>query len=280
MKNILTIDVEDYFQVETFKNIIDNNEWDNFELRVENSLKKVLNLINSFDYKATFFVLGWIAEKFPEIIKMISDQGHEISTHGYGHELVYKQTKQEFKNDLIKSINTLKNITGKEILGYRAPTFSITNDSLWALDIIKELGLEYDASISPIEGHDKYGIMGINPCIHTLFNGLVELPQTTIKILTKNVPVAGGGYFRLLPYWLTKMAIKKLNKNNKTAIVYLHPWEFDPEQPKIKGISKLSQFRHYINIDKTEDKFKKMLSDFNFTSIEKYLEINEVEKNV
>ncbi|MFW5891177.1 MAG: XrtA system polysaccharide deacetylase [bacterium] len=279
MKNILTIDVEDYFQVETFKNIIDENEWNNFELRVENSLKKVLNLINSFDYKATFFVLGWIAERFPEIIKMISAQGHEIATHGYGHELVYKQTKQEFKNDLIKSINILTEITENEILGYRAPTFSITNDSLWALDIIKELGLEYDASMSPIEAHDKYGIKGINPYIHTLSNGLIELPQTTIKILNKNLPVAGGGYFRLIPYWLTKMAIKKLNNNNQTAIVYLHPWEFDPEQPKIDGISKLSQFRHYINLDKTETKFKKMLSDFNFTSIEKYLEINEVEKN-
>jgi len=280
MNNILTIDVEDYFQVENFKEYINYNDWSNFEQRVKRNIIKILNILDTFNYKATFFILGWTAERNSEVVKEIYNRGHEVATHGYSHELIYKQSENEFKEDIIRSIEVIEGIIKDKIIGYRAPAFSITKDSFWALDIIKEVGLKYDASIFPIQGHDRYGMVDAKPQIYNLDNDLFEVPPATVKIFGKRLPIAGGGYFRLAPYILTKIAIKKINNKEMPAVIYLHPWEFDPDQPRIEEANYIEKFRHYINIDKTEDKFKKMLSDFNFTSIENYLELNEVENNV
>ena len=279
MKNILSIDIEDYFQVENFKEYINYDEWDNYECRIEKNVVKILNILDTFDYKATFFVLGWIAQRYPNLIREIFNQGHEIATHGYGHELIYKQSEKEFENDLLTSINIIEDIIDDKILGYRAPSFSITNESYWSLDIIKNLGLQYDASIFPIKGHDRYGLSNVEPEISELNNGLYEIPPATIKFLGKRWPIAGGGFFRLFPYWLTKMGIKRLNRKRKPAVIYLHPWELDPEQPRIKAADIFSKFRHYVNLDKTEKKFKKLLSDFQFTSISDYLDLKKGDNN-
>ena len=280
MKNILTIDVEDYFQVENFKEHISYEEWEDYNCRAVESTELILNILNEYNVQATFFVLGWIAEKYPKLVTKISRAGHEIATHGYYHQLVYKQTKEEFARDLDKSISLLTDITNQSILGYRAPSFSIVNDSIWALDIIKEAGLKYDASIFPIQGHDRYGVKEMEPSIHELESGLYEVPPTTVRFFGKRWPAAGGGYFRLFPYWLTKYFINRLNtRRNRPAVVYLHPWEFDPEQPRIEEADLFSKFRHYVNLHKTEEKFKQLLEDFEFTSIQNYLNLKAGDSN-
>ncbi len=273
--NILTIDVEDYFQVENFKSYISYSDWDSYQCRVEKNTRLILKLLEKYEIKATFFVLGWLAERYPDLVKEIYTQGHEVATHGYKHTLIYKQTPKEFKDDLIKSIGIIQDVIKEPVLGYRAPAFSIREESLWALDIIKEVGLVYDASISPTEGHDRYGLKGSDPFIHRLNNGLYEFPQSTISFLGRRYSVLGGGYFRFLPYLMSKYFIRRINiKDQKPVIMYIHPWEFDPQQPVIQGINLKAHFRHYLNLNKTRERFEKMLSDFNFTSIKGYLEVN------
>ncbi len=273
MVNILTIDVEDYFQVENLKSAVRFSDWDNFERRVEISTNKVLEILGSTNTKATFFVLGWVAERHPELIKNIASHGHEIASHGYAHQLIYKQTPEEFRRDIRKSKSILENITREPVLGYRAPTYSITKQSLWAIDILIDEGFTYDSSIFPIH-HDKGGLSDAKRYPYKIErNGkmIIEIPISTMKFLGQNMPFSGGGYFRLFPYGLIKKMTRIVNNEGYSVNVYLHPWEFDPEQPRIE-VGKISGFRHYLNLSKTEGKLKQLLRDFEFAPARQLLD--------
>lgn len=268
MVNILTIDVEDYFQVENFKKVIAYSDWDKFECRVEKNSDKILKILSEQKVKATFFVLGWIAERSPALIKKIHSAGHEIASHGYAHQLIYKQTPEEFRSDIRKSKSILEDITKGPVLGYRAPTYSITKQSLWAIDILMEEGFVYDSSIFPIH-HDKGGLSDAKRYPYKIErNGkmMIEFPISTMKFLGQNMPFSGGGYFRMFSYGLIRRMTKKVNNEGYPVNIYLHPWEFDPEQPRIK-VGKISGFRHYLNLSKTEGKLKQLLKDFEFAPV-------------
>ena len=271
--NALTIDLEDYFQVEAFASRINYNDWDNYPCHIEKNTKKILDILDFYQIKATFFCLGWIAKRYPLLIKTIAQKGHEIASHGYAHKPIYKQSPKEFREDIKRTKNILEDIIGKPVFGYRAPTYSITQKTLWALEILAEEGYKYDSSIFPIK-HDLYGIPNAPrfPFVITFQRSNVqtffEFPLTTLRILNINIPIAGGGYFRLFPYVFIKNALKYINiKEKKPFIFYLHPWELDPNQPRINHIPWRSRFRHYVNLNKAERKFKKILSDFKFCSI-------------
>ena len=269
MKNALTVDVEDYFQVSAFADQIGYQEWDSFETRVERNTSKLLELFDDHKIKATFFCLGWIATRYPGIIREISNSGHEVACHGYSHQLIYKQSKTQFYDETRRAKEILEDISGKEVRGYRAASYSITNESLWALDVLTELDFKYDSSIVPIH-HDVYGIPGSERLPHKLQvpNGstITEFPPSTLKLAKFNLPIAGGGYFRLYPYWLTRNSLRWINRREKKPFVfYLHPWEVDPEQPKLAG-KYLSRFRHYNNLDKCYTRLDKLLSEFEFTT--------------
>ena len=268
MQNALTIDVEEYFQVHAFESVIDRSAWDHFPNRVTTNTSRVLELLAQQNAKATFFILGWIAHRFPELVQMIAADGHEIATHGYWHELVYRQTLEDFATDLSLSLEAIDAaVPGVSIAGYRAPSFSITDESLWALDVLDDFGMKYDSSIFPLSVHDRYGIKDANRFAGKLTQGLCEIPVSTIRLARRNWPVAGGGYFRLFPLWVTRKAIRTLNERGQPAVVYLHPWEFDPHQPRISGVSRLSRFRHYVNIDKTASRLRALLKEFKFAPI-------------
>lgn len=256
MKNILTIDLEDYFQVENFSGVIKFSDWDKYESRLVKNTEKVLEILVDADTKATFFVLGWTAERFPEVVKRIHRAGHEVACHSYNHQVVFRQKPEEFRQDLKKTKGIIENIIQDKVIGYRAPTFSIDTDSEWAFDILTEEGFKYDSSFSPARFKLRYNMDSFNPYkIDTSSGTLWEFPI-----------LSGGGYFRLLPYSFIKRKIKQLNKNGCPAVIYLHPWELDPQQPRIKA-GYISSFRHYINISKTEGKFRKLLEDFKFSAI-------------
>lgn len=272
INNILTIDVEDYFQVENFKKEIKFSDWSTYESRVEANTEKVLGILSEKDIKATFFVLGWIAERYPELIKKIHEDGHEVANHGYAHQLIYDQAQEEFREDLKKSKKILEDIIGEKVMGYRAPSFSITHKSTWALDILMEEGFAYDSSLFPIY-HDLGGLPDAKRYPNKMHNHkheIIEIPMSTVKVAGNNVPFSGGGYFRLLPYGLIRWAAKRVNNEGYPVVVYLHPWEFDESQPRIKTRN-IKRFRHYVNIYKTEEKFKKLLNDFKFISIKDFL---------
>ena len=265
--NILTVDVEDYYMVSAFERNVKFEDWDKYESRVVQNTQKVLSILEEFNVKATFFVLGWVAEKFPHLVKNICSKGHEIASHGYKHRLVYNQNPEEFRQDVRRAKTILERIIGAPICGYRAPSYSITNSSLWALNILVEEGLKYDSSIFPIY-HDRGGFPEAKRFFHKIkVNGteILEFPLSTIRVMGYNVAVGGGGYFRLLPFWLTKKALNWINKQNQQAVVYIHPWELDFGQPRIKTCS-LSKFRHYVNLNSTEEKLKKLLNEFIFSS--------------
>jgi len=387
MFNILTIDLEDYFQVHAFSDVIRYEDWDKFECRIERNTDRLLEILddvtqnskfkiqnsnldhsithslnNSFTRKvqATFFILGWIAERYPGVLQRIQKEGHEIACHGYAHKLVYTQSKEEFRQDIRKAKAILEEITGNEVIGYRAPSYSITNKSQWAFEVLVEEGFKYDSSIFPIR-HDFYGMpdaprfpfvisfdgnqnfefsmlncelnafknskfithnskLEINSSsTHSLINPssdvsapqhrstaalnnsltqspnnsipdnskltiqnsklniqnsqfIIEFPISTVKVFGQNIPISGGGYFRLFPYSLVRKGLKSINeKENKPFIFYVHPWEFDPDQPRIKGAANLSKFRHYVNLGRTEIKFRKLLEDFQFSTIRQVL---------
>ncbi|MHC4269632.1 MAG: XrtA system polysaccharide deacetylase [Planctomycetota bacterium] len=267
--NYLTIDIEDYFHVSAFENNIKFDEWGNFESRIVDNTKKILELLSEVDeIKGTFFVLGWVAEKHPDIVKEIDANGHEIACHSYRHRLVYNMTPDEFRSDLIKSKRILEDITGKKVIGYRAPSYSITKKSLWAFEILEDIGFEYDSSVFPIF-HDSYGIPNAPRFKYKLpGNNLEEFSISTANFFGLKVPVSGGGYFRLFPYWFTKMALRRINiKENHPFVFYIHPWELDSEQPRVNGANIFSRFRHYNNLRKTEERFKRLLNDFKFRPI-------------
>ena len=272
--NAFTVDVEDYFQVEAFKNNINVDNWGNLECRVEKNTDLILQLLDDKNIKGTFFVLGWIAKRYPNVVKKISEQGHEVASHGMSHQLVYKQEQEVFQRETKDSRAILQDLSQQEVIGYRAATYSITKQSLWALDILYESGFRYDSSIFPMR-HDKYGIADANPEPHILKTPsdyeLVEFPISTVKTKWMTLPVAGGGYFRIFPYMYTRWGLGTINSKNKPFVFYLHPWEVDPDQPKVEGVSAFSRFRHYTNLHRCYHRLEKLLDDFEFSTMETVL---------
>ncbi len=270
MLNALTFDVEDYFQVEAFKDFIRYEEWPTYQCRVVENTQRIVEILDERHVKATFFILGWIAERFPSMVTQLASEGHEIATHGYAHQMVYKQTPAFFEDDLAKSVAVLEQLSGKPVLGYRAPTYSIVEESFWAFDILIKHHLQYDTSIFPIT-HDRYGVPDSERFPHYIQrpdgNRILEFPLSTIRIGKWNFPVAGGGYLRLLPYWMLKRGIQSLNTHQQPCIMYLHPWELDPEQPRIANIPLKTRFRHYVNLHTTSTKLRRLIHDFQFAPV-------------
>jgi polysaccharide deacetylase family protein (PEP-CTERM system associated) len=268
--NAMSIDVEDYFQVSAFDGTVPRAKWDSMPSRVEANTERLLAMFDEFNVRATFFVLGWVAQRFPDLVRAIASRGHEVASHGYAHRLVYDQTLHAFRDDVARAKALLEDLSGRRVIGYRAPSYSITSRSLWALDVLLEEGYEYDASIFPIR-HDRYGIpvSGRRPYkIHRQFGTLIEVPGSTTRVGQVNLPIAGGGYFRLMPYWWTRWGIARINRQEQLpAIFYLHPWEIDPDQPRLP-VGRLTRLRHYCNLDRTESRLRRLLRDFQFDSIE------------
>jgi len=280
VKHAMTVDVEDYFHVSAFARALSPSDWDNWPSRVEANTEKLLLLFESADIKATFFVLGWVAERYPSLISKISNAGHEIASHGYSHQLVYKQSPAVFKEETRKSKEILEDIVQKNVVGYRAASYSITRQSLWALDILGELGFTWDSSIFPVH-HDRYGMPGTPEEPYNIFtrrqHTLREFPLTTAKIMGLSIPAAGGGYFRQYPYLLSRYLFKKASCNDsKPGVFYLHPWEIDPNQPRVPDAGRLSNFRHYTNLKRCLPRLERMLQDFSFGTITESLASYEI----
>lgn len=266
LTNAMTVDVEDYFQVSAFDAVVRREDWDGMESRVERNTRRLLDLFDEFGVSATFFVLAWVAERFPALVAEIDRRGHEVASHGYGHRLVYDQTPEAFRDDVRRARAILQDVSGQAVVGYRAPSYSITARSIWALDVLVEEGYEYDSSIFPIR-HDRYGIPEAPRHRHVRqarTGPIAELPPATVRAAGMNWPAAGGGYFRLLPYAWTRWAIARVNDRERQPVVfYLHPWEIDPEQPRLPA-GAVSRFRHYCNLDRTEPRLRRLLTDFQF----------------
>jgi polysaccharide deacetylase family protein (PEP-CTERM system associated) len=275
-RNAMTVDVEDYFQVSAFEASVPRSSWDSLESRVVANTDRLLDLFEQAGLHATFFVLGWIAERHPALVRRIAAAGHELGSHGFAHRLVYDQSPSEFREDLRRSRGAISSAASVPVHGYRAPSFSITSRSLWALDIIREEGFTYDASVFPIR-HDRYGLPSSPRHFHAMERRggtLWECPGSTVRLAGTNLPVAGGGYFRLLPYAWTRWGISRLNRREgRAAVFYLHPWEIDPGQPRLPG-SRLSRFRHYRNLHKTDSRLRRLLSEFDFAPLGQVLEIH------
>jgi len=269
--NALTIDVEDYYHVSAFESVVHRSEWGGYESRVEQNTRRVLDILASFQVKATFFVLGWVAERHPQLVKAIHEMGHEVASHGYSHRRVYVQSPETFREETRRAKKILEDMIGCSVEGYRAASYSITEKSLWALDVLIEEGFSYDSSIFPI-WHDRYGIPDGQRFPHLIErkSGVIrEYPLSTIDFFGLRAPFGGGGYLRFFPSSVTKWAIRRMNRREREmAIVYLHPWEIDPDQPRIAG-SVLSKFRHYVNLGKMEFILKQLLSDFQFAPLGK-----------
>ena len=267
--NALTVDVEDYFQVSAFERDISRADWDNIPLRVENNTRRLLEMFDGCNIRATFFVLGWVAERKPELVREISERGHEVACHGFSHKLVYNQTPEEFRQETLRSKSLLEDIIQSPVYGYRAASYSITERSLWALDILCEAGFTYDSSIFPVH-HDRYGLPGspVHPYrIRTSAgNEIREFPISTASMLGARLPVAGGGYFRIFPYWLTRYGLSQINRRKQPFIFYLHPWEIDTEQPRV-STSRMSRFRHYHNLGKCESRLQRLIEQFRFGAV-------------
>jgi polysaccharide deacetylase family protein (PEP-CTERM system associated) len=260
--NALTIDVEDYFQVSAFATHIARGDWDHRECRVERNVERILEMLERHRTQATFFTLGWIAERHPKVVRAIVGAGHELASHGYGHQRVNELTPGEFRADIERAKGILEDLSGSPVLGYRAPSFSIGASNLWALDCLARTGHRYSSSIYPIR-HDHYGMPDAPRFAHTVDGGLIEIPATTCRLLNRNLPSSGGGYFRLLPYGVSRWLLTQVNTTDKEAAVfYFHPWEIDVEQPRVSGISAKTRFRHYVNIGRMQTRLEQLLGDF------------------
>jgi polysaccharide deacetylase family protein (PEP-CTERM system associated) len=262
LTNALTIDVEDYFQVSAFAPYIRRDEWDARECRVERNVGRILELLAERDTRATFFTLGWIAERYPALVRQIVEQGHELASHGYGHERASDLSEAAFRQDVTRAKKLLEDIAGAAVHGYRAPSFSIGTRNLWAFDVLANAGYRYSSSIYPIK-HDHYGMPDSPRFAYRVGAGLLEVPVTTLRLRGRNLPSSGGGYFRLLPYALSRWMIQRVNQQDReSAIFYFHPWEIDAEQPRIAGIDAKTRFRHYVNIPRMENRLQSLLADF------------------
>jgi len=275
VRNAMTVDVEDYFQVGAFAQSIDPASWDRFPPRVERNTHRLLEVFDECGVKATFFVLGWVAERFPALVREIAEGGHEVACHGYSHQLIYGQTPAVFRGETVRAKRCLEDQVQRAVLGYRAASYSITHRSLWAIDILAELGFSYDSSIFPIH-HDRYGIAGSPRWPYRLATDggrtIVEFPPSTRTILGYQLPVGGGGYFRLYPYPLTRSSLAQINHaEGMPFMFYVHPWEIDPEQPRIKA-GWLSTFRHYTNLRRCEGRLRRLLGEFQFAPVKDVLD--------
>ena len=260
--NALTIDVEDYFQVSAFAPHIRRDEWEARECRVEANVDRILALLAERDTRATFFTLGWVAERYPQLVRRIVAGGHELASHGYGHQRASELNREELWQDVSRAKQLLEDLSGRAVQGYRAPSFSIGTGNLWAFDVLARAGHRYSSSIYPIR-HDHYGMPDAPRFAYRLDNGMLEVPVTTLRVLSRNLPSSGGGYFRLLPYALSRWMIGRVNRQDREAAVfYFHPWELDTGQPRIPGIGAKTRFRHYVNIPRMERRLGALLRDF------------------
>jgi polysaccharide deacetylase family protein (PEP-CTERM system associated) len=282
IRNAMTIDVEDYFQVSAFARHISRDSWPTLSCRVEANIDRILTLLNEKHIKATFFTLGWIAERYPDMVRRIAHAGHEIASHGYGHLRASDQSAEEFKDDITRSKALLEDISGQEVKGYRAPSFSIGTQNLWALDVLFEAGYRYSSSIYPIQ-HDHYGMpdaprFAFYPNGE---NGLLELPLTTVRLMNRNLPAGGGGYFRFFPYAMSRWLMQRVNSHDQqSAIFYFHPWEIDPGQPRQKNVGLKTRFRHYVNLDRMESRLKALTHDFAWDRMDKIFLSDSPNKSV
>ena len=260
--NALTIDVEDYFQVSAFAPYIRRDEWDARECRVEGNVDRILAMLAERQVQATFFTLGWVAERYPQLVRRIVAGGHELASHGYGHERASDLSEAAFREDITRSKHMLEDLSGRPVLGYRAPSFSIGTGNLWAFDQLARAGYRYSSSIYPIK-HDHYGMPDSPRFAYRVGAGLLEVPVSTVRIGKRNLPSPGGGWFRLMPYAMSRWMLNRVNREDReAAIFYFHPWEIDPAQPRIPGIDAKTRFRHYVNISRTEDRLRQLLQDF------------------
>lgn len=260
--NALTIDVEDYFQVSAFAPYIRRSEWDARECRVEANVDRILAMLERRGTRATFFTLGWVAERYPSMVRRIVAQGHELASHGYGHERASDLTPEAFSHDIRSAKAILEDLSGQPVQGYRAPSFSIGERNLWAFDCLAEAGYRYSSSVYPIQ-HDHYGMPDAPRFAHEVRPGLLEIPVTTLRMMNRNLPSSGGGYFRLLPYALSRWMLQQVNSGDRaSAIFYFHPWEIDAGQPRVAGIDAKTRFRHYVNIGRMERRLEQLLADF------------------
>jgi polysaccharide deacetylase family protein (PEP-CTERM system associated) len=266
--NALTVDVEDYFQVSALAPHIDRSTWDDRPCRVERNVQRLLALFAERDAKATFFTLGWVAERYPQLVRDIVAGGHELASHGYGHLRASDQTPDQFRDDIGRAKKLLEDIAGVPVLGYRAPSFSIGYTNPWAFDVLLDTGYRYSSSVYPVQ-HDHYGMPDAPRFPYQVRPGLVEIPVTTTRLLGRNVPAGGGGYFRLAPYALSRWALRRVNRiDQRPAIFYFHPWEIDPGQPRVSGTSLKTRFRHYVNLARTEPRLGRLLGDFRWGRVD------------
>jgi len=266
--NVLTVDVEDYFQVSALAPHIDRNSWDTRPCRVERNVHRLLALFGEHGAHATFFTLGWIGERYPRMVRDIIGEGHELASHGYAHRRASDQTPAAFADDVGRAKALLEDVGGKPIRGFRAPSFSIGADNQWAFDVLLEAGYRYSSSVYPVR-HDHYGMPDAPRFAYEPRPGLTEIPITTTPLFGRNLPAGGGGYFRLAPYLLSRWALRRVNvKEHRPAIFYLHPWEIDPSQPRIAGTSLRTRFRHYVNLERTEGRLIRLLRDFRWGRVD------------
>ena len=264
IRNALTIDVEDYFHVSAFASHVPREDWDRLPCRVERNVDKILAMLAEHGTRATYFMLGWVAERYPALVRRIVEQGHELASHGHAHRRATEQNREEFREDVTRAKRLLEDISGVAVHGYRAPSFSIGQGNLWALECLSEAGYRYSSSIYPVR-HDHYGMPGAPRfAFHPhAGRGLLELPVTTVRYFNQNLPAGGGGYFRLLPYWVSRAWLRRVNQvDGKPCIFYFHPWEIDPQQPRFHEASPLAKFRHYLNLARTEARLRRLLADF------------------
>jgi polysaccharide deacetylase family protein (PEP-CTERM system associated) len=270
IRNAFSIDVEDYFQVSALAPHFPREVWDSQSCRVEQNVDRMLSMLSDSNAKATFFTLGWVAERYPQMTKRIVAGGHELASHGYGHQRVSDLSPAEFLDDISRAKRILEDLGGEAVVGYRAPSFSIGEKNLWALDTLGDAGYQYSSSIYPIR-HDHYGMpnaprFAFRP---DAAKSLIELPATTIRFFDKNLPAAGGGYFRLLPYPVSRWSINHVNRrDSQPCIFYCHPWEIDPEQPRPTGMTMKTRFRHYVNLGRTEMRLRRLLKDFQWGRVD------------
>jgi len=277
MMNALTIDVEDYFQVSALAPFIARSQWDATPSRVERNVDLILGLLAERSANATFFTLGWIGDRYPQLVRRVADAGHEVASHGYGHQRATELDREAFLADIRLAKAVLEDITGEEVRGYRAPSFSIGRENEWAFDCIGEAGYAYSSSIYPIR-HDHYGIPDAPRFPYRSREGLLEVPITTARFFSRNLPAGGGGYFRLMPYSMSRWFIRRVNGiEGRPAIFYFHPWELDPGQPRVEGIDAKTRFRHYLNLDRMQGRLRKLLADFEWGRVDRVFLAREVQ---
>lgn len=274
--NALTIDVEDYFQVSAMEPHFDRAGWDAVPCRVERNIDRLLAILGERGVHATFFTLGWIAQRYPSMVRRMVEAGHEVASHGYGHRRATSLTREQFCDDIGRAKGILEDTVGVPVRGYRAPSFSIGAHNEWAFDCLLEAGYRYSSSIYPVR-HDHYGMPNAPRFPYRVRDGLIEIPITTARVLGQNLPAGGGGYFRLAPYELSRWMIRRVNETDgRPAIFYMHPWEIDPEQPRVAGVSLKTRFRHYLNLDRTEARLRRLLADFRWDRLDRAVDLETV----